>query len=279
MILVTGATGNVGRWVVDQLARAGQPVRALTRDPTGKTFPDGVRVAVGDLGRPETLAAAFDGVDRMVLLPLAETARQVVALARDAGVRRLVVLSSSAVEDDGDDRNYANGVYRPVERAVEQSGLEWTHVRGGEFMANTLEVWAPSIRTEGVVRDIHGEVRGAPVHEADVAEVAVAALLQDGHAGRKYVVTGPEAITRRQQVRIIAEVVDRKIRFEELTPEQARARWRGWGVPEDAIEYIVQPPGTLDPSVNPVSPDYRRVLGRPGRDYRQWVTDHVDAFR
>ncbi|GIH14239.1 NAD(P)H-binding protein [Rugosimonospora africana] len=279
MILVTGATGNVGRHVVAQLRRAGEPIRALTRDPAGKTLPDGVEVATGDLARPETLAPAFAGVDRMLLLPHAETARDVVALARQAGVRRIVALSSSAVDTTtGDPTYYANAVYLPVEHAVQQSGLMWTLVRGGEFMANTLG-WAGSIRDEHVVRELHGDVRGVPVHEADVADVAVAALLEDGHAGSAYAVTGPAPITRREQVRVIGDLLGHELRFVDITLDQARERWRGLGVPDDAIEYIIRPPGSLSPNSDPVSPDYQRAVGRPGRTYAQWVADNLDAFR
>jgi uncharacterized protein YbjT (DUF2867 family) len=279
MILVTGATGNVGRHVVAQLVQAGESTRVLTRDPAGKTFPDGAQVAAGDLARPETLAPAFAGVDRMLLLPHAETARDVVALARDAGVRRIVALSSSGVDTTKcDTAYYANAVYLPVEHAVQQSGLMWTLVRGGEFMANTLG-WAGSIRDEHVVRDLHGDVRGAPVHEADVADVAVVALLEDGHTGSTYAVTGPEPITRREQVELIGDLLGHEIRFAEITLEQARVRWRGRGVPDDAIEYIIRPPGSPSPSFDPVSPDYQRTVGRCGRTYAQWVADNLDAFR
>lgn len=127
-----------------------------------------------------------------------------------------------------------------------------------------------------MVRELHGDVRGAPVHEADVADIAVLALLEDGHNGSTYAVTGPEPITRREQVQLIGDLLGHEIRFAEITLEQARVRWRGRGVPDDAIEYIIRPPS---PGSDPVSPDYQRTVGRRGRTYAQWVADNLDAFR
>lgn len=143
-ILVTGATGNVGRNVVRRLVEAGTEVRALTRSPRPAGLPEVVRVIAGDLMQPESLADALKEVDRMYLFPVAETAREVVALARQAGVRRIVVLSSGAVT-----AGFDSDFHLPVERAVEESGLEWTHVRPGEFAMNKLALWGPSIRAEG----------------------------------------------------------------------------------------------------------------------------------
>ncbi|MBX6766344.1 MAG: NAD(P)H-binding protein, partial [Actinomadura rubrobrunea] len=186
-ILVTGATGHVGRLVVERLVAAGADVRALTRDPSRARFPQDVDIVQGDLTVPASLAGAFDGVDRMYLFPVAATAREVVAMAEDAGVRRIVTLSSGAVEG-----GYDTDFHLPVEQAVEASGLEWTHVRPGEFMLNKLWLWGPSIRDEGVVRTPFPDVTWCPIHERDIADVAAEALLKDGHAGRAYMLNGPE---------------------------------------------------------------------------------------
>jgi uncharacterized protein YbjT (DUF2867 family) len=131
--LVTGATGNVGRIVVERLVAAGEHVRALTRDPSAAVFPENVDVVQGQLTQPSTLVPALRGVDHMYLFPVAATAKDVVALAKDAGVRRVVVLSSGAVTG-----GYDTDFHLPVEQAVEASGLEWTHVRPGEFMLTKL---------------------------------------------------------------------------------------------------------------------------------------------
>jgi uncharacterized protein YbjT (DUF2867 family) len=177
--LVTGATGTVGRSLVHQLLEAGEPVRALTRHPESARLPDAVEVVGGDLADPATLAGAFDGAERLHLFPVPETAPAVMAMAKEAGVGRVTVLSSGSVTA-GLDTDYQ----LPVEQAVEASGVEWTHLRPGDFAANRLRLWGPSIRAERVVRWPWPDEVGVPIHEADIAAVAVLALLEDGHAGR-----------------------------------------------------------------------------------------------
>lgn len=281
-ILITGAAGNVGRIVVERLVSAGAGVRALTRDPR-KAFPPGVEVVAGDLADPSTLADAFDGVERLYLFPVPATARAVAGLARRAGVRRVVVLSSGAVTG-----GYDTDFHLPVERAVEESGLEWTHVRPGEFALNRLWLWGPSIRAQRMVRDPFPEAAGYPTHERDIADVAVAALLDDGHAGAAYDVNGPEMIDNRAQVRAIASAVGHDIRHERVTREQAREQYlRQGGFAAANAAFLL---GFADYSGDPVEeagevppapdlPTCERVTGRPGRTFAQWARDHADDFR
>lgn len=189
-VLVTGATGNVGRLVVDQLLGSGVEIRALTNNPKKAALPAGVEVVEGYLGTLSTMPAALEGVERMYLAPLPRTAREVVKLAERAGVRRIVALSSSEadVEAEGDPRAWH---YYTVERAVEAAAnIEWTHLRPGEFMTNALD-WAESIRTEGVVRSAYGKVAYARIDLVDIAAVAATSLLADGHHGARYELTGP----------------------------------------------------------------------------------------
>jgi uncharacterized protein YbjT (DUF2867 family) len=280
-ILVTGAAGNVGRLVVEGLLAAGENVRVLTRNPR-TVFPPGVEVAVGDLEAPASLEHAFGGAERMYLFPVPATAREVVARARRAGVRRAVVLSSGAVTAGVD-----TGFHLPVERAVEESGLEWTHVRPGEFALNKLWLWGPSIRAERVVRDPFPDAAWFPTHERDIADVAVAALLEDGHAGAAYDVNGPELIGNRAQVRAIAAAIGQDIRHERVTPEQARERYLRQGgfaaanaafllgftdySGDPAPDAGVAPPARALPTCEPVT-------GRPGRTFAEWARDHAGDF-
>lgn len=277
-ILVTGATGNVGHHVVEQLIAAGEQVRAVTRNRAA-TFPDGVEAFHGDLARPDTLLPAFDGVERMFLFPLAYLVpvvqsfsdaidtTPVVELAGKAGVRRVVMLGSS----DPD--------YGELEQRITETIPEWTLLCPGEFAVNKLDWWAPSIKAAGVVRAAYADAKGTPIHEADIADVAVAALLEDGHAGKRYDLTGPQALTLREQARAIAAGVGREIRFEELTHEQARAELIDQGVAAEVVdELILWYPDNyaeLEPEVHPSE----RITGRPSRTLARWAADHADAFR
>lgn len=287
--LVTGATGNVGRLVVNRLAAAGEHVRALTRTPGRASFPHGVEVVRGDLATPATLATAFEGVTRFYLFPVAATARVVVSLARDAGVRRVVVLSSGAVTG-----GYDTGFHLPVERAAEESGLEWTHVRPGEFALNKLWMWGPSIRSERVVRDPFPDAGGFLVHEADIADVAATALLEDGHGGAAYDVSGPARVGNREQVEAIAAAVGHEIRHEVITREEARERYMRQGGFAAAnagfllgfedysgtriTDAATEPAVAAEAATTPEPPTAETVTGRPARTFAEWARDHARDF-
>jgi uncharacterized protein YbjT (DUF2867 family) len=286
-VLVTGATGHVGRIVVEQLVTAGVPVRAMTRWPQRARFQDVVETVAGDLTDPAALASVLTGVDRMYLFPIARTAREVVTLARRAGVGRIVVLSSAAVTSGAD-----TSFHLPVERAVEDFGPEWTHVRPGEFMLNKLLLWGPSIRTEGVVYEPFPEAAWWPVHERDVADVAVAALLQDGHQGKAYDLSGPELITRREQVDAIATAIGREVRLEVVTPEQAREHYRRQGGFAAAnADFLLgftdyqgnqrEPTSLAYPTIQTTKrrPTAHDVTGYPARTFAQWAHDHAEDLR
>ncbi|MFF3847844.1 NAD(P)H-binding protein [Streptomyces sp. NPDC002328] len=275
-VLVTGATGSVGRHVVEGLRAAGVAVRALTRDAAAAGLPEGVEVVEGDLTRPGTLRAALHGVERLYLFPVPQTAREVVAAAKDAGVRRIVVLSSSSVLDESGD-NHSGEHHRAVERAVQESGLDWTFVRPDEFASNVLWKWGETIRAESVVRAPYGDARRVLVHEADVAAVAVAALLEDGHTGRAYVLTGPEAISQADQVRAIGRAAGREIAFEEVTPDEARVLM-GRAMPAPVVEMVLGylAEAVLDPPA--VVDTVERVTGVPARSFARWAADHAGDF-
>jgi uncharacterized protein YbjT (DUF2867 family) len=274
-ILVTGATGNVGRHVVSQLLATGATVRALARNPTGA--PQGVEVVRGDLTDPDTMHKALDGVESVFLLwPLmtAEAAPAVVdVVAKHA--RHVVYLSAMSVRDDREPR--ANGFWGEIEHAIVQSGLAWTFLRAGGFAVNTLE-WADQIRGEGVVRWPYGGAARSLIHERDIAAVAVRALTEDRHIGAKYVLTGPEAVTQAEQVRIIGDVIGRPLRWEELPPEEARrqliAAWGDPGFVDGALGYWA----TLVSEPEPVTRTVEEVTGAPAHTFREWAIDHAGDF-
>ncbi|MFB8762356.1 SDR family oxidoreductase [Nocardiopsis alba] len=283
-ILVTGATGNVGRRVTAGLVEAGIPVRALTRNPARADLP-GAEIVRGDLTEPETVP--FDGVDRMFLFPEPSTAKDLVERAVRAGVRRIVVLSSGAVTG-GFDTTF----HPPVEQAVERSGVEWTHIRPGEFAANKLALWGPSIRAERVVRNPNPDGGWYPVHEWDVADAALAALLEDGHHGKAYDVNGPELISLCDQVEAIADALGEEIRFEEVTPAEAREIYRKLGgFAAEAADFLLgftdydgnqadpAEAADFDPSSLGPLPTVRSVTGAEPRTFAQWARDRVEDFR
>ncbi|MER6578357.1 NAD(P)H-binding protein [Nonomuraea sp. NPDC001023] len=283
-VLVTGATGNVGRHVTAGLVEAHIQVRALTRNPGRARLP-GAEVVQGDLTEPDSVP--FDGVDRMFLFPEPSTAKEIVERAKRAGVRRIVVLSSGAVSG-GFDTTF----HPPVEQAVQESGLEWTHLRPGEFAANKLSLWGPSIRAERLVRDANPDAAWFPVHERDVADVALKALLEEGHHGQAYDINGPELISLRGQVRAIADALGEEVRFEEVTPAQAREIYlKIGGFAAEAADFLlgfadydgnpVDPAGStdFDPSTLGPLPTAQSVTGSPPRTFAQWARDHAEDFR
>jgi uncharacterized protein YbjT (DUF2867 family) len=223
----------------------------------------------------------------MYLFPVARTARAVVALAGQAGVGRIVVLSSAAVTSGAD-----TAFHLPVEQAVEDLSPEWTHVRPGEFMLNKLFLWVPSIRAAGVVYEPFPQAAWWPVHERDVADVAVAALVQDGHQGKAYDLSGPELLTRREQVEAIATAIGRAVRLEAVTPEQAREHYRRQGGFAAAnADFLLgftdyagnqrEPTSVSYPTIASAQsrPTAQNVTGNPARTFAQWARDHVEDLR
>ncbi|WP_433857682.1 SDR family oxidoreductase [Streptomyces kronopolitis] len=284
VIVVTGATGNIGRRLVGRLLADGAAVRALTRDPARAALPAGAEAVRADLNDPQDLAPLLAGADALFLNLAAGGEQAVTALvdaAVAAGVRRIVLNSSMAVTGTAaDDSNHIARMHAASERAVRASGLEWTFVRGSNYSTNTL-AWAPSIRTSGVVRDAHPGAQGSPVHEADLADVAAVALLDRGgaHQGQAYLVTGPEVLTIAQQVAEIGRATGRETRVEQISEEAAAEAMAGPHFPLEAARELVALFGTMvDAPTFPVSDAVARVTGRPGRTYAEWAREHAGDF-
>lgn len=272
-VLVTGATGSVGRQVVEGLRAAGTPVRALTRTPDKADLPPDVEVVGGDLGSAPETAPALDGVRRLYLFPAPELAGALEA-AVDAGVEHVVLLSSMAVTSS--EGGSSADKHQACERAVAATGLPHTCVRAGAFMGNDL-LWAAQIQTVGSVSAPYPEAATAPVDERDVAALAVAALLDPAAVPGEPNLTGPESLTQRRRVEIISEVLGRDIVFDEQTPEQARTQL-GSFLPEVAVELILTVLRTA-PAEVPTHPLDPALAGREPYGYRDWVAAHLAAFR
>ena len=272
-VLVTGATGNVGRLVVDELLKADVPVRALTVDPARAALPSEVEVVVGSLARPSTLP--LDGVDAVYLAPMARTVGRFCELADRAGIRRVVALSGSSV---GDDHAGSSGnEYAAVEAAVKAADFDWTFLRPGVFMNNTL-AWAPMVRA-GEVRAAYGDAAQTPIHLGDIAAVAANVLTTEGHIGETYVLSGPESISQRGQVDAIGTVLGTEIRFHELTRDEQRAEWIGYGIADEIVDWLLD--GFEFTVRHPQIPTgvVEKLLGRRGTTYAEWVALNADTFR
>ncbi|MGP8299882.1 NAD(P)H-binding protein [Streptomyces inhibens] len=284
MIVVTGATGNIGRSLVGRLLAEGAAVRALTRDPARAGLPAEAEVVRADLAGADDLAPLLAGAEALFLNLAAggdRAATAVLDAAVKAGVRRIVLNSSMAVTDTpADDTNHIARMHAGPERAVRDSGLEWTFVRGGNYSTNTL-AWAPSIRESGVVRDAHPGAQGVPVHEADLADVAAVALLDrsGAHQGQAYLVTGPEVVTIAEQVAEIGRAIGRETRVEQISEEEAAEAMSGPHFPKEAALELVKRFGEMvDAPSFPVSDAVERVTGHPGRTFAQWARDHAADF-
>ncbi|MFB7644025.1 SDR family oxidoreductase [Streptomyces sp. NPDC001251] len=279
MIVVTGATGNIGRPLTQALAAAGEQVTAVSR--RSAEVPQGVRHFSADLAEPAGLVPALEGAKALFLLlsgdlhaPDARPA-DLIGLAAAQGVRRVVLLSSQGVSTrpDGPSRI----AMRAVEDTLRASGLDWAVVRPGGFASNAF-AWAESVRTEATVAAPFGDIGVPVVDPADIAEVSAACLLDDRHTGGIFELTGPEVITPRQQAGAIAAALGSPIRFHELTRAEAKAamaRFVPAELADDTLDILADP----TPAERRISPDVERVLGRAPRPFADWVDRNIAAFR
>lgn len=280
-ILVTAAAGKVGRQAVTQLLDEGVQVRALVRDPARAGLPEGAEVVRGDLTDAGSVEAALDGVDGVFLIwPLmtADAAPAVVKAIQNSGASRIAYLSAWGVPDDGSEPDDPIlGFHTELERLVRGSGLAWTFLRSGGFASNALG-WAEEISTGDTVRAPYAQATRSLIHEADLADVAVRSLTTDEHVGATYHLTGPEALTQAEQVRTIGEALGRELHFEEQSPAEAVASYVAYGLTQELAEGIIEAHGDMVANPEPVSPDFARVTGTPGRTFLEWARDHRADF-
>jgi uncharacterized protein YbjT (DUF2867 family) len=278
MILVIGGTGHVGRELVRELDARGAKTRLLVRDASRAGRHESV---VGDLDRPDTLPAAFEGVERVFLLTPGtglDHTRHALAAARAAGVSHIVHLSSFHVLVDP---LPAMGRWHHArEELIRASGIPATFLRPGGFMTNALE-WVPTIRSGGYVLDPSGPGRYAPIDPADIGAVAALALTEDGHAGQAYALTGAELVTAAEQIGILADVLGTELEVRPVnTADQAVAARFPRGGPQELMDAAAEwfPIMRAD-TVGYRTDTVQRLLGRAPGTFADWCARHADAFR
>ncbi|MEV6008246.1 NAD(P)H-binding protein [Streptomyces sp. NPDC051976] len=279
MIVVTGATGNIGRPLTQALADAGQEVTAVSRHTAA--VPDGVQHVVADLSEPAGLKPALAGAKALFLLLSGDlhaagaSPADLIGEAADSGVRRVVLLSTQGVAT----RPFGSTriAMRALEDSLRESGLEWAILRPGGFASNALW-WAESVRTQRLVAAPFGDIGVPLIDPSDIAAVAAACLVDDRHTGGVYELTGPEAITPRQQTEAIAAALGSPVRFHELTRDEARtamARTLPTELADDTLDIL----GSPSPDELRISPDVQQVLGRAPHPFATWAARNVAAFR
>ncbi|GLH95304.1 SDR family oxidoreductase [Phytohabitans aurantiacus] len=281
MIVVTGATGNVGRPLVRALAASGEKVTAVSRRIGQTDVPAGVLTAAADMTDPRSLRPVLDGADALFLHDGGASAhglrpRDILDTASSAGVSRVVLLSSQGVRTRP--QSQSHGVrLRSIEDAARRSGLDWTILRPGGFHSN-MYAWADSVRTQRTVVAPFGDVGMPTIDPADIAGVAANTLREEGHAGQIYELTGPALTTPRQRAEVIGDALGEPVRFIEQTRDEARVQMLRF-MPEWAVDTTLAVLGEPTPIEQQISPTAEQLLGRAPRTFADWVEEHISAFR
>jgi uncharacterized protein YbjT (DUF2867 family) len=281
MLLVTGATGHIGRELVRELDVRGATYRVLARDPAGAAgLPDRAERVVGDLDAPASLAPALDGAERLFLLVPGigiDHTEHAIAAAKAAGVRHIVYLSSYAVI--GDPVPAMGRWHHEREQLVRACGIRATFLRPGGFMTNAFD-WLPTLREGGYVLDPVGPGRAAPIDPADIAAVAAITLTEDGHEGEEYLLTGGEAFTVAEQVQILAKAIGRDIEVRTVATPAEAVRFRyPHGAPQALADALIEGLTLMRADTIGIRTDtVRRLLGREPQTFADWCARNAHAF-
>lgn len=279
-ILVTGATGNVGSRLVRGLAAAGHKVRAFARSGEKARFDANVEVVTGDFKDVDSLRRALKGVKRMYLLSAAADLEQhdanAIDAAKQAGLE--LVVKHSVVAAPGK-ATLIPQWHRAGEERLEASGIPYVFLRPSSFTSNSLG-WVGSVKAENTVYGALGEAALPVVHPDDIADVAAVVLTTPGHENKAYDITGPEALTTRQQVDILAEVLGRPLKYVNVSDEAMKEGMLKAGTPPTYVEarvglvQMLRNLGRIEPS-----PAVQSITGKAPRTFRQWVEANVGAFK
>jgi uncharacterized protein YbjT (DUF2867 family) len=273
MILITGATGNVGREIIKQISNAEHPIRVLSRNPEKGSFLKNVEVTTGNLSDPESIKDVLKGVKKVFLINVPGS-DQFSQIAKQSGIEHITFLSAAAIEYPD---NAIGQAHSYTEELIRQSGVKWTFLRPGAFMSNTLQ-WIHSIQSEGMVRMPFGDVRTSPIDPRDIAAVAVNSLLSSGHEGKIYTLTGPENLSPREQTRILSTVLGEDIRFENISRDLAKENMIK-AIPVPIVEASLDLMEKATDHPLEVFNTVKEVTGQESRTFKKWATDHKELFQ
>jgi len=276
MILITGANGLVGRQVTNLLLEAGTAVTAVTRETQP---PTGAKAVTGDLFDPHWIKPALEGVEALLISPRATGPGlpELLNLAAAQGVKRAVLLSATTVDHPAGEPRFA-AQFKAAEDLVKNSGLDWTILRLADFAANAL-AWAPHIKSGNTVRGAYATATTSPIHEADIAAIAVQALADEAHTGSTLTLTGPQPLDQQEKVRIIGAALGRPLTFQELPPDQIRQAMQAQGLPEEIPARLLGSLADYAQSPGPTTQTVQHLLGRPAKTFTDWAQENTPAFR
>ena len=263
-VLVTGATGTVGGYLTKSLLKKGIEVSALVRNPSRGDLPGGVWKVPGDLSDASSFQDALKGIDCLFLLLRPDGDPTVIQYAKAAGVSKIIGVS--------------DGTKYPTEDALYQSDIPWTMLFPLEFMKNALIFWKDSIRYELTAKTPFPDSKGAQIHERDIADAAAAVILQEGHIGKSYYLTGPEIITPRSRIEDISRAIGRPVTMIVQTEQEARTEYASWGFSPELIDYAIESTKNPDPYMYSVQPTVEQLTGHPARTFAQWAQEHAADF-
>jgi uncharacterized protein YbjT (DUF2867 family) len=281
MILITGASGNVGKEVLKQIVRTPAQVRAAFQSPSKAAgAPSGVEIVIMDFNRPETLRSALKGVERVFLvgpptpdLPALE--RKAVDEIKQSGIRHVVKLSAMGGRAATFPRQHADS-----EDYIKSSGVAYTFLRPNGFMQNMVNYNAPTINTQNAFYGCQGEGRVSHIDIRDIAAVAVKTLTEDGHEGKTHTLSGPAALSNAQIAQILSDDLAREINYVDLPPEQLKQAMLAAGMPEWSADALCDLQRLYrEGGASAMTSDVEQILRRKPTSFEQFSRDYRQAFQ
>ena len=284
MICVTGAGGTVGCELIKQLESANAPFRAayFSKEKAKVAHARRIDAVIIDYNRPEMLGAAFQGCDKLFLLgPNALNQTQLelnaVEAAKAVGVRHIVKQSVMGADEEA----FALAlVHRPLERAIEPSGMAWTFLRPNSFMQNVVTYMGETIKAEGAFFSASGEAKISHVDVRDIAAVAVKALTEPNHEGKAYTLTGPEALTYDKLANELSKVLGRPISHISLSPSDLKNGMLTEGMPEEIADRMLDLERYYrEDQASRITNDIKQVTGHDPRRFAQYAPDCASSLQ